>query len=269
MERGERVEPHFVGPPAPGRNAARRRRASAAASGERRVLFHLPGRRAAREQYATLAARSPDALRRLAAFYRGRGLAADEVRALDALASALPPAERVPVYRRVIDAINDARPAGLTAEPYYARILEVDANDVGTLHDYVSLLLSAGDSSRALQAIDRAAAAAGYRTFAMRRAMLSERARVYDQIGSRKAALEVYERQFDPRWPRAIVSDYDALLSRDGLYRERRRSLQAEAARSGASLARIARLFNVYEYEGNLPAAAGLLASLERARAGA
>src|SRR6202022_3917329 len=50
--------------------------------------------------YADLRKRSPDALRRLAAFYEHRARFGDEVRALQELAKSSPVAERSPIYKR-------------------------------------------------------------------------------------------------------------------------------------------------------------------------
>src|SRR6185369_4932403 len=67
-------------------------------------------------------------------------------------------------------------------------------------------------------------------------------------------------------WPRAIAGDYYGLLSRYGLYRGRRRALQDEIGRGGATLARTAHLFNIYAYEGNRPAASRVLEGYEASR---
>jgi cellulose synthase operon protein C len=221
------------------------------------------------ERYATLAGQSPNALRRLAAFYRGRGRAADEARTLEKLASKLPPRERPGMYLRAIAAVNDARPQGLSAEPFYVKLLDVEPNDADTLGAYVSLLLESKDSARALRTLDERDAAPGYRTLEMRRKILAERARVFESQGQRDKALAVYESRFDPLWPRAVASDYYALLSRYGRYRAARRALQDAVAKPGTPLPTVARLFNFYAYEGNLPAAAKLLGGYEAARGGA
>lgn len=218
------------------------------------------------EQYATLAGRSPNALRRLAAFYRGRGRAADEVRVLDELAAKLPEHERAPVYKRAIAAINDARPPGVSANTFYMRLVEADPRDTSTLRAYVDLLLESRDPSRALAAVAHAEAAPGYKPLGVRRELLAARARIHDASGERARALAVYEEQFTPRWPRAIAADYYTLLSRYGLYRMRRRDFQTKVSAGNAPLGVVARLFNFYAYEGNLPAAARLLEGYEAAR---
>ena len=82
--------------------------------------------------------------------------------------------------------------------------------------------------------------------------------------GSRKAALEVYERQLRP----ALASDGVGWLCAPLALRSTGTGA-APGSRSGARLARIARLFNFYAYEGNLPAAAAFSGrSSARARGG-
>jgi predicted Zn-dependent protease len=217
------------------------------------------------ERYATLEGRKPNALRRLAAFYRDQLRTADEVRVLDEAASKLPARERAPLYRRAIAAIEATRPANLQASTYYEKLIDADPDGVAALHDYVSLLLRSGDTIRAVNAVDRAERAPGERTISVRRSLLAERARIYDQTGRRKEALDVYTRAYDPLWPRAIAADYYALLGRYGMYRGERRKLQAASARADASLTTVARLFNFYAFEGSHAAAVRLLAAYEKA----
>ncbi len=219
------------------------------------------------EAYAKLSGREPNALRRLGAFYRGRARAADEIRTLEELAAALPPKERAPVYRRAIAAYNDGRP-GLRVEPIYEKLIDADPADGAALSEYVNLLLASHDTERALGAVDHAAAANPNPPREVARRLLLERARIYDSLGQRQQALGVYERVFDPLWPRAVAADYYALLSRYGLYPQRRRALQAEVAAGSAPFATVARLFNFYAYEGNLPAGERLLASVESSKKG-
>ncbi len=218
------------------------------------------------EQFATLSGRSPNALRRLAAFYRVRAMAGDEVKTLVELAAKLPASERAPVYRRAIAAANDGRPAGVNVDTLYEKLIDSDPGDGEALRAYVSLLLESGDSQRALRIVDMTSSANKTPAISERRVYLSEKSRIYDRTGQRANAVAVYDNVFDPLWPRVVASDYYALLSRYGLYRERRRALQQEIARGNAPLATVSRLFNFYAYEGNLPAAAKLLQSLESAR---
>ncbi len=221
------------------------------------------------EKYASLAGREPNALRRLASFYRSRAMAGPEIRTLEELAAKLPVPERPPVYRRAIEAFNDGRPTGFIASSIYEKLLDSDPTDGGALRDYVSLLLISNDEAAALAAIDRVTKANPQPDRDFTRVLLSERARVHDRAGRRKEAVAVYEQVFDPLWPRAIAADYYTLLSRYGIYRERRRALQQQVAGGAAPLSTVGRLFNFYAYEGNLPAAGRLLTSLESTRKGA
>ncbi len=221
---------------------------------------------ASMERSATLAGRKPLALRRLAAFYHDRARPADEIKVLSELADKLPLRERAPVYARAIAAVNDGRPGGIRVDDFYEKLIDANPDNGEALREYVSLLLDSRDTERALRILDRAAKVSGERTRATARLLLSERARIYDRLGDRNSALLVYERSFDPLWPRAVASDYYALLTRYGLYRERRRTLQNDASKPGASVNTVARLFNIYAYEGNLPAGARLLESVEASR---
>lgn len=220
----------------------------------------------AMERSTTLAGRKPLALRRLAAFYREQARPADEIKVLTELAEKLPIRERGPVYARAIASANDGRPSGVRVEDFYDRLIDSDPDDGEALREYVSLLLDSKDSERALRALDRVARMPGERDRAMSRLLLAERARIYDRLGDRNSALVVYERAFDPLWPRAVAADYYALLTRYGLYRERRRTLQVDAAKPGASINTVGRLFNIYAYEGNLASGSRLLDSIESSR---
>ncbi len=221
---------------------------------------------AAMERSTTLSGRKPRALRRLAAFYNDRARPADEIKVLTELAEKLPGGERGPVYARAIVAANNGKPSGVRVEDFYEKLIDSAPDNGEALREYVSLLLDSKDPDRALAALDRVAKAPGERRPEVSRLLLSERARVYDRLGDRLSALAVYERAFDPLWPRAVAADYYALLTRYGEYRQRRRSLQTDAAKTGASINSIGRLFNIYAYEGNLSACSRLLESAESSR---
>lgn len=218
------------------------------------------------ERFASLSGRKPLALRRLAAFYRDRNRPADEIKVLSELAEKLPMLERAPVYARAIVAANDGRPAGVNVDTFYEKLIDANPENGEALREYVTLLLDSKDTERALRAVDRVAKSPGERTRATARLLLAERARIYDRLGDRASALTVYERSYDPLWPRAVAADYYALLTRYGLYRERRRALQNDAVKPGASVNSVARLFNFYAYEGSLSAGARLLESVEAGR---
>ncbi|HEY7547140.1 MAG TPA: hypothetical protein VID27_19760, partial [Blastocatellia bacterium] len=72
-------------------------------------------------EYAALKRRSPDALRRLAAFYHNRARFSDEVKTFRELALALPVSERAPIYKAAAEevrsrSLKEFKPADFFAE---------------------------------------------------------------------------------------------------------------------------------------------------------
>ncbi|MCS7079764.1 MAG: tetratricopeptide repeat protein [Chloracidobacterium sp.] len=214
-------------------------------------------------RYANLQPEGADGLRRLAAFYHGRGLYADEVRTLQRLALLTPSAaERTAVADRIAELVQKRGLTNVDVAGLYRRLIEQRPQDVVFLKHYLERLVADGKLDDALRALDEWQPK--YPEEA--RHFLKLRAEVYDKRGQRDAAGAVYDQAFDPCWPRAIVRDWYDLLRRYGRYRTYRRQLQERFRKGATDFATAARLFNVLAYEGNLTAAEQTLIELEKRR---
>ncbi|HSE98307.1 MAG TPA: hypothetical protein VLD57_08600, partial [Blastocatellia bacterium] len=213
-------------------------------------------------EHVELKRRSPDALRRLAAFYHNRALHADEVRTLQQLARALPVGERAPIYKRAAELVRSRALAEFKPADFFSELVSADPSNVQPVKDYVEELTLAKDYREALNVLG---------TFQSKfreeiAYFLETRAAIFETMGDRRAAEGVYTSAFDPLWPRAVAADYYDLLRRFGRYRIVRRSLQ-ERVRGGATdFETVGRLFSIFAYEGNNEYASRLLAELETRR---
>ena len=96
------------------------------------------------------------------------------------------------------------------------------------------------------------------------RFFLHQRAAILEAQNNRAGALAAYSQRFAPTWSRGIASDYYELLRRYGKYRDYRRDLQAKVKQGSTDFDSVARLFNVYAYESNIPYAAQVLSQFEQ-----
>ncbi len=214
-------------------------------------------------RYTNLQPGITDGLRRLAAFYHGRARYAEEVRTLQRLARLTPStAEREVLANRVADLVQKQALTKVDVTEFYRQLVEQRPEDVRFLKRYLERLVADGKFEAALRALDEWQPK--YPDEAPD--FLKLRADIYDKRGQRDAAVAVYDRAFDPLWPRAVVRDWYELLRRYGRYRTYRRQLQ-ERFRTGATdFDTAARLFNILAYEGNLAGAAQILTELEKRR---
>ena len=215
-------------------------------------------------RYANLRPDSTDSLRRLAAFYHGRGMYAEEVRALQRLALLTPSAaERQAVADRVSKLVQKRELTKVDIAAWYRELIEQRPQEVVFLKRYLERLVADNKLEEALRALDwwQPNYPDELRFF------LDTRARLYEKRGQREAAIAVYDRAFDPLWPRAIASDWYERLRRYGRYRTYRRQLQERFRKGATEFGTAARLFNVLAYEGNIAAAAQTLLNLEKRRA--
>ena len=91
-------------------------------------------------QYADLKKRSPDSLRRLAGFYSHRARFADEVRALQELAKAVPIPERGPIYKRAAAIVRSYSLKEFRPADFFAELVAADPSDIQPIRDYVQEL---------------------------------------------------------------------------------------------------------------------------------
>ncbi len=213
-------------------------------------------------RYASLRPEAADGLRRLAAFQHGRGLYAEEAQSLQRLALLAPPAERQAIADRVSELVQKRALAGVDITAFYRRLIERQPDDLTLLKRYLDRLIADGKLDEALRALDEWQPKYSEEA----RYFLKARASVYDKRGQRDAAVAVYDRAFDPLWPRAVAQDWYDILRRYGRYRTYRRQLQERFRKGSADFGVTARLFNILAYEGNLPGAAQTLMDFEKQR---
>jgi tetratricopeptide (TPR) repeat protein/lipopolysaccharide biosynthesis regulator YciM len=213
-------------------------------------------------QYADLKRRSPDSLRRLAAFYHNRARFSDEVKTMRDLAQSLPVSERAPIYKRAAELARTRSLAQFKTADFFAELVAADPDNVQPVKDYVEELTLSNQNREALSVLTsfqpRFPSELAY--------FLKTRAAILEAT-DRRAAEEVYSSVFDPNWPRQISSDYYDLLRRFGRYRTMRRALQEKVRAGATDLQTASRLFSVYAYEGNNQEASRLLTELETRRA--
>ncbi|HWP45302.1 MAG TPA: hypothetical protein VNO14_18815 [Blastocatellia bacterium] len=213
-------------------------------------------------EYAELKGRSPDALRRLAAFYHNRALYADEVRTIRDLARALPVGERAPIYKRAAELVRSRSLTEFKPADFFAELVSADPSNIQPIKDYVEELTLAKQYREASEVL-----ASFQPKFPEELAyFLKTRAAILETTGDRRGAEEVYSSAFDPLWPRAVAADYYDLLRRFGRYRLIRRGLQEQVRTGTTDLQTVARLFSIFAYEGSNEYASRLLAELETRR---
>ncbi|QUV99190.1 tetratricopeptide repeat protein [Chloracidobacterium sp. MS 40/45] len=214
-------------------------------------------------RYANLRPESTDGVRRLAAFYHGRGLYTEEVRTLQRLALLTPSAaERRAVADRVSGLVQKRALTGVDVADWYRQLIGQRPEDITFLKRYLERLVADDKADEALRALDMWQPKYPDEM----RFFLELRARLYDKRGQRDAAVAVYDQAFDPLWPRPIVRDWYERLRQYGRYRTYRRQLQERFRQGASDFGTAARLFNVLAYEGNLAAAVQTLTSLEKRR---
>jgi hypothetical protein len=79
--------------------------------------------------------------------------------------------------------------------------------------------------------------------------------------GSAEDGLAVYERSFEPLWPKELVASYYALLLKSGTQRHLADAWRAKLAADPANLKDAARLFYLYKQQGQIDSAKAVLAS--------
>ncbi|HKY04811.1 MAG TPA: hypothetical protein VJQ56_07975, partial [Blastocatellia bacterium] len=213
-------------------------------------------------QYVELKRRSPDALRRLAAFYHNRAMFVDEVKTLQELARALPVNQRAAIYKRAANVVRSHTLKEFKAADFFAELVAADPNNVQPVKNYVEQLYLAKQNKEALDVLaqfqSRFPAELAY--------FLKTRAQILENTGDRKAAEEIYSAAFDANWPREVANDYYDLLRGFGRYRVVRRGLQERVKAGARDLDTVARLFAIYAYEGNAQQAAQIMRDLETRR---
>ncbi|HUK91839.1 MAG TPA: tetratricopeptide repeat protein, partial [Blastocatellia bacterium] len=215
-------------------------------------------------EYARLKNDSPDALRRLAEFYRHREMGDDEVKTLLQLARSLSVDQRAPIYERAADVVRLHALKQFKPADFFAELVAADPSNIQPVRDYVDALRLVGKDKDALAVLvsfqPKFPSELGY--------FLKTRAAILEASNERKAAEDAYSTAFDPNWPHAIAADYYELLRRVGRYRAVRRGLQDRVRAGAKDLDTVGRLFSIYAYEGNNAQASRLLRDLETRRAG-
>ncbi len=226
-------------------------------------LGNFPSATEQMRKYATVRNNAPNALRRLAAFYHGRAMYADEARTLQQLAPVAYPDEREGIYQQIATLVKNHELTGFDLANFYKSMMATAPDDVRLAKQYVEQLVARNDSAAALRALDELQPKyPGELQY-----FLKTKASIYETQNKRVEAEAVYGRAFDPLWPRAVVADWYELQRRFGRYRAYRRDLQNRFLKpSTVDFDTAARLFNIYAYEANYGGALRVLNELELRR---
>lgn len=226
-------------------------------------LGNFPGATEQMRKYATIRSNAPNALRRLAAFYHGRAMYADEAQTLQQLAPVAYPDEREGIYQQIATLVKDHELTGFDLANFYKSLMATAPDDVRLAKQYVEQLVARNDSAAALRALDELQP----KYPSELQYFLKTKATIYEGQNKRPEAEAVYGRAFDPLWPRAIVADWYELQRRFGRYRAYRRDLQNRFLKPATvDFDTAARLFNIYAYEANYGGALRVLNELELRR---
>lgn len=213
------------------------------------------------EKYVTLKSNSPGALRRLAIFYHNRAQFKEHVQTLEKLAKAVRPEESELIYREILGVIAAHDLKEFSPEYFYKEMIAANGENATLVKEYIGSLKLKQQYDSAIKIIDTYQP----KYINEQQFFLKTRAEIFELQNRREQAEAVYEKSFDPLWDNAIVADYYELLRKFGKYRVYRRALQSDVA-SGTNFDKITRLFRLYCYEGNQPAAAVLLNNYETKR---
>jgi tetratricopeptide (TPR) repeat protein len=226
-------------------------------------LGNFPSATEQMRKYATVRNNAPNALRRLAAFYHGRAMYADEAQTLQQLAPVAYPDEREGIYQQIATLVKNHELTGFDLANFYKSLMATAPDDVRLPKQYIEQLVGRNDAAAALRAIDELQPKyPGELQY-----FLKTKASIYETQNKRVEAEAVYGRAFDPLWPRAIVADWYELQRRFGRYRAYRRDLQNRFLKpSTVDFDTAARLFNIYAYEANYGGALRVLNELEQRR---
>ncbi len=217
-------------------------------------------------KHAQLAADPAAGQLALADFYHRRLQPLEEIGALNIAAKApspswerlTPPAEQRSwrTFQRTL-ALIDAQALGLdTAAGQYCAWMARYPSEAAVHKSFFDFLLARKRWAEAEAALD-----AYQRAFPADAAFVLEaRATLEQRRGSAPAALAVFERSFDPLWPRPLVKTYFALLAETrslGRVLDRARAALAE---NPDDLKAAARLYHYHQQQGDLSAAHRVLA---------
>ncbi len=213
------------------------------------------------KKYATLAKDPAEGQTALADFYHRRLRPQDEVQALTLAAQAPAPAtERLTLvaeqrswlaFQRVFALIGaHALPSTLAVAEYKAWMARYP-REAQVQTGYFYYLLDHKDFAAAEQAIP------GYQKAFRQDQVFPVQARAALALrrGSQAAALDIYDKAFQPSWPPALVKSYFQLLSETRRLRDFLARTRTALNAAPESLEPAARLFYYYQQAGNLPAA--------------
>ncbi len=198
----------------------------------------------------------------LADFYHRRVRAAEEVAALQVVGSLpsdpfLPPAEQRAwmAYARMLPVIKDAGlSTSATADAFRGWIRQYPAEPTAR-REFIDFLIQQRQYAGA-----EAQIGAYEQAFPADGAFPTEaRARVAAQRDSQEAALRIYDRAFQPLWPKELLDSYFALLDKNMQLREFLAKARVAREKNPGDLYATARLFAYYRHTNNVAAARRVL----------
>ena len=198
-------------------------------------------------KYAQLHADRAASYLALADFYHRRLRPADEVQALDMVATPASFARSISVIR------EQALPATLATAQYRAWIAH-DPHEPAVYRQFFNYLVEQKQFTAASRRI------AAYRLAFPGHAdanvePVREAAFLAERQGTPAQALAVYDRAFEPLMPDALIKDYFDLLTGQGKLRDFLAAARGKAQADPQDLAAAARIFYYYRQQSNLPAA--------------
>ncbi|MCS6803996.1 MAG: tetratricopeptide repeat protein [Blastocatellia bacterium] len=210
-------------------------------------------------QFVELENRQPSALRTLAIYQHSQAQFANEIATLMELARKSPRHHHRDIFDQIISVIRTHRPAGIDLDRTYRAMFELNPLELAPIVSYVQELSAQRRYEQALAVI------AEFRSrFADRpHLLLNEEAAIYLRQNRIDQAVAVYDRLFKPLWEPSLSSAYYKLLKRVGRYRSYRRYWRERYEAGSADVQTLARLFDLYVWEGNAAEANRVLARYE------
>ena len=229
---------------------------------EAEMQLDFPAAEADWKAYADLAADRGEGYLAVADFYHRRNRAGDEITALETVGglpsdTLLPPDKQRPwaAYSRMLPVIKDAGLPVATAATAYRGWISRYPKEETPRQAFVSFLIS-----------DRQYVSAETQIASYARAFPNDtifpveaRADLAAKRDSPDAAIQVFDKAFQPLWPKALLEAYFKLLDENSELRDFEGRARAQRERNPGDIDATSRLFAYYQHTGNLGAARRVL----------
>ncbi len=229
---------------------------------EAEMQLDFPAAEADWKAYAGLAADRGEGYLALADFYHRRNRATDEITALETVGGLpsdqllLPDRQRAwTAYSRMLPVIRDAGLPVATASITYRGWIARYPKEEAPRQAFVSFLISAGQyGSAETQIASYARAFSDDTVFPV-----EARADLAAKRDSPDAAIQVFDKAFQPVWPKALLEAYFKLLDENSELRDFEARARAQREKDPGDIDATSRLFAYDQHIGNLGAARRVL----------